>query len=150
MCLSHLIHTVRPCLIHTCHVAPMASPTMPLFSRPRHSTDVERRPMSYLLGFGFFRLRRWVPRSCYQTHTNLRRRWQVWNQTPLAWTRKIVVAAHYKKDDMLHCWNISSDISGYHADIHEGHATVGAGQGRGMAVWINARHGRGMLCVNRP
>ena len=27
----------------------------------------------------------------------------------------------------------SSDISGYHADIHEGHGTVGAGQGRGMA-----------------
>jgi hypothetical protein len=27
----------------------------------------------------------------------------------------------------------SSDISGYHADIHEEHGTVGAGQGRGMA-----------------
>jgi len=26
----------------------------------------------------------------------------------------------------------SSDISGYHADIHEGHGTVGAGQG---AAW---------------
>jgi hypothetical protein len=26
-----------------------------------------------------------------------------------------------------------SDISGYHADIHEGHGTVGAGQGRGTA-----------------
>jgi hypothetical protein len=23
MCLSHLIYTVRPCLIHTCHAAPM-------------------------------------------------------------------------------------------------------------------------------
>ena len=27
----------------------------------------------------------------------------------------------------------SSDISGYHADIHEGHGTVGAGEGHGMA-----------------
>jgi hypothetical protein len=27
----------------------------------------------------------------------------------------------------------SSDISGYHADFHEGKSTVGAGQGRGMA-----------------
>jgi hypothetical protein len=44
-----------------------------------------------------------------------------------------VVAAHYKKDDLLLCWTSSSDISGYHADIHEGHGTVGAGQGRGMA-----------------
>jgi hypothetical protein len=27
----------------------------------------------------------------------------------------------------------SSDISGYHADFNEGHDTVGAGQGHGMA-----------------
>ena len=49
-----------------------------------------------------------------------------------------MVAPHYKKDDLLHCWTSSSDISGYHADIHEGHGTIGAGQGRSM------------LCVNRP
>jgi hypothetical protein len=34
----------------------------PFFSRPRHSTAVERRPMGYLLAFGFFRLPRGVPR----------------------------------------------------------------------------------------
>jgi len=44
-----------------------------------------------------------------------------------------VVAAHYKKDDLLNCWTSSSDISGYDADFHEGHGTVGAGQGRGIA-----------------
>jgi len=44
-----------------------------------------------------------------------------------------VVAAHYKKDDLLNCWTSSSDISGYHAEFREGHGTVGAGQGRGMA-----------------
>jgi hypothetical protein len=44
-----------------------------------------------------------------------------------------MVAAHYSQADVLHCWTRSSDISGYHADIHEGHGTVGAGQGRGMA-----------------
>ena len=49
-----------------------------------------------------------------------------------------MVAARYKKDDLLHCWTSSSDISGYHADIHEGNGTVGAWQGRGM------------VCVNRP
>ena len=63
-----------------------------------------------------------------------------------------MVTAHYKKDDLLHGWTSSSDISGYYADIHEGHGTVGAGQGmceltHGMA---GERHGRGMLCVNRP
>jgi hypothetical protein len=50
----------------------------------------------------------------------------------LSWMRKRVVAAHYKKYDPLHCWTSSSDISGYHADFHEGHGTVVAGQGRGM------------------
>ena len=50
----------------------------------------------------------------------------------LSWTRERVVAAYYIKDDLLHCWTSSSDISGYHADIHEGHGTVGEGQGRGM------------------
>jgi hypothetical protein len=44
-----------------------------------------------------------------------------------------VVAARYKKDDLLNCWASTSDISGYHAEFHEGHGTVGAGQGRGMA-----------------
>ena len=58
-----------------------------------------------------------------------------------------MVAAHCKTDDPLNCWTSSSDISGYHTDFHEGHCTVGAGQGRGMA-W--ERHGRGMLCGNRP
>ena len=61
-CVPHLIYTVRPCLIHTFHAAPMPSPTIPFFSRPRHSTAVERRPMRYLLVFGFFRLPRGFPR----------------------------------------------------------------------------------------
>ena len=51
----------------------------------------------------------------------------------LSWTRKRVVSAHYTKDDLLHCWTSSSDISGNNADFHEGHGTNGAGQGRGMA-----------------
>ena len=64
MCLSHLIYTVRPCLIHTCHAMPCPCPalTMPFFSRPRNSTAVERRPVGYLPAFGFFRLPRGVPR----------------------------------------------------------------------------------------
>jgi hypothetical protein len=56
-CLSHLIYTARPCLIHTCHAA-----SMPFFSRPRHSMAVERRPEGYLPPFGLFRLPCGVPR----------------------------------------------------------------------------------------
>jgi len=41
-----------------------------------------------------------------------------------------VTVAHYKKYELLS----NSDISVYHADLHEGHGTVGAGQGRGMGT----------------
>jgi len=131
-CLFHLIYTVRPCLIHTCHAAPMPSPTMPFFSRPRYSIAVERRHVSckrsassgYHAEFHevvFTRIP--IPDAGGQCETKHR----------LSWTRKRVVAAHYKKDVLLHCWTSSSDISGYHTDFHEGHGTVGAEQGRGMA-----------------
>jgi len=74
-----------------------------------------------------------------------------------------VVVAHYKKYDLLNCWTSSLDISDYHADFHEGHDMSEQGtsatwrvfingiewQGNGMgAAW--ARHGHGILCVNRP
>jgi hypothetical protein len=55
------------------------------------------------------------------------------NKQSLSWTRKRVVTAHYKKDDLLNCWTSSSDISGYHADFHKGHGTIGACQKCGMA-----------------
>ena len=51
----------------------------------------------------------------------------------LSRTRKSVVAAHYKKDDLLHCWTSSSDISGYRVELHEEQGTVGGGRGCGMA-----------------
>jgi len=41
---------------------PFHALTMPFFSRPQHSTAVERRPVGYLPAFGFFRLPRGVPR----------------------------------------------------------------------------------------
>jgi hypothetical protein len=101
----------------------LAMLTMPFFSRPLHSTAVERYPRVRLL-----------PRTSTKV---------VISNIPIspisdAWTRKRVVAAHYNNDDLSHCWASSSYISGYHADFHEGHDTVGAWQGRGMA------------CVNRP
>ena len=77
----------------------------------------------------------------------------------LSWTRKRVVAAHWKKkDDLLHCWTSSSDISGYHADIHEGHGTVEAGQGgrhgmceltHGMAVERDATCESALNCTHK-
>ena len=140
MRLSHLIYKVWPCLIHTCHAMPMPhpchAPTMPFFSRPRHSTSVKRRPVGYLPVFDFFRLPHGVPlrllsEAYYVPISDAGG--QCETKQCVSWTRKIVVAAHYKKDDLLNCWTSSLDISGYHADFHEGHGTVGAWQGCGMA-----------------
>jgi hypothetical protein len=50
-----LFTLAMPC---PCHAV-----TIPFFSRPRHSTAVERRPVGYLPAFGFFRLPRGVPQS---------------------------------------------------------------------------------------
>ena len=52
----------------------------------------------------------------------------------LSWTRKRVVAAHYKKDALLNCWTSSSDISGYHADFYED--TALSEQGSGAACHV--------------
>jgi len=40
---------------------PCRTPTMPFFSRPRHSLAVERRPVGDLPAIGFFRLPHGVP-----------------------------------------------------------------------------------------
>jgi hypothetical protein len=72
-CLSNLIYTVRPCLIHTCHAVPLPSTTTPFLkhlSRPRDRmacerhgmyelpSDVQRRHVGDLPAFGFFLLPR--------------------------------------------------------------------------------------------
>jgi len=128
MCLSHLIYTVRLCLIHTCHAMPHPchALTMLFFSRPRHRTAVERRPVDYLPAFAFFRLPHGVPQRL------LSKAYQSSSQRSIPMTVKGVVA-HYKKDDLLNCWTSSSDISCYHSDFHEGHSTVRAGQRHSMA-----------------
>ena len=105
MCLSHLIYTVRPCLIHICHAAPMPFPIMPFFSRPRHSMAPSRKNLwincpssassGYHAEFHEVVIRR-IPISDAGGQCETKHR--------LSWTRKRVVAVHYKKDDLLHCW----------------------------------------------
>jgi hypothetical protein len=104
------------------------------FSRPRHSaawawhgmcelaSAVQRRHVGDLPVFGLFWLPSGVPRRMYQKHTN-----------------------------PLNCRASSSDISGYHADFHEGHGTVGEWQWRGTAWHGNgrARHGMCELALRR-
>ena len=147
MCLSHLIYTARPCLIHTCHAAPM-----PFFSRPRHSMAVESGLVGCLLAFVFFRLPRRVPRSSHQTHTNLRCRWPVRNQTPFVMDEEKSASSTLQKRRSVIQFGYFRLPCGHSRRTRYCRSRAGARHGlceltHGMA---GERHGHGMLCVNRP
>ena len=127
---------------------PCHAPTMPFFSRPRHGSRETAcgLPARFRLLPATTRsstkvVIRSIPISDAGGQCESKR---------LLWTRKRLVAAHYKKDNLLNCWTSSSDISGYHADFHEGYHTIGAWQGTGMSaacyVWI----GLNRLMPNDP
>jgi hypothetical protein len=133
-CLSHFIYKVRPCLIHTCHAAPMPCCDHAVLLKAtaqdrRRETACGRPARVWLLPATTRSSTKVVIRSIPISDAG----GQCETKQHLSWTRKRVVAAHYKKDALLNCWTSSSDISGSHADFHEGHGTAGAGQGRGMA-----------------
>jgi hypothetical protein len=139
MCLSHLIYRVRLCLTHTCHAVPMpCSDHAVLLKATAH--HVRRQTARGLPA----RIRLLLATTWSSTKVVIRSipisdaDGQCETKQCLSRTSKRVVAAHYKKDDLLNCWTSSSVISGYHADFHDGHGPVGAWQGRGM------------LCVDRP
>ena len=133
MCLTYLIYTVQPCLIHTCIAMPMLCSDHAVLLKA--TAQYCRRETACGLPARFRLLPATTPSS---TKVVIRRipvsdaGGQCETKHRLSWTRKRVLAAHYKKDDLLHCWTRSSDIFGYHAAFHEGHGTIGAGQGRGM------------------
>ena len=64
----------------------------------------------------------------------------------LSRTRKIVVAAHYKKDNLLHCWTSSRIFSATMSTFTKYTAPSEQGRGAAWHVWGMAgeRHGRGM------
>ena len=114
---------------------PCYAPTMPFFSRPRHSTAVERRPVGYLPAFGFFRLPRGVPRRLLSEAYLSQIQVAIVKPKNLCHGRGKEWYQHTtKKDDLLNWWTSSSDISGYHADFHEGH-----GMGTACYVWISLK-----------
>jgi hypothetical protein len=64
----------------------------------------------------------------------------MWATCPLsassAYDAEFDEGGYQKHTNLLNCRISSSDISGYHADFHEGHGTVGE------------LHEPGMACVN--
>jgi hypothetical protein len=146
MCLSHLIYLAWPCLIHTCHAAPMPCSDNAIllkataqYGRRETACGLPVRLLLATMQSSIKVVIRSIPISDAGGQFEIKQR--------LSCARKRVVAAHYKKDDLLNCSTSSSDISGYHADFHEGHGTIGA-----WHVWINGTtwQGHGMICVNRP
>jgi hypothetical protein len=133
MCLSHLIYTVLPCLIHTCYAMPMPCSVHAVLLKA--TAQHGRRETAC----GLPARVRLLPATAQSSAKVIRSipisdaSGQCETRQFLSWTWKSVVAAHYKKDDLLKCWTSSSDISSYHVDFHVGHGTVGAGQGGGMA-----------------
>jgi hypothetical protein len=112
------------------------APTMPFFSRPRHSTAFGPRQGT---ASGLPARVRLLPANTRSSTKFVisskpisNRGGQCETKQRLSWTRLSVIAAHCKKDDLLNCWTSSSDTSGYNADFHEGRGTIGAVQGRGM------------------
>jgi hypothetical protein len=77
---------------------PCHAPTVPFFPRPRHFRSVVRRPVGYLLAFGFFPLTRGVSwRLLSAAYQSQMQGGQCETKQRLTWKRKRVVAAHYKK-----------------------------------------------------
>jgi hypothetical protein len=143
MCLSRLIYTVQPCLIHNCHAL-----TMPFFSRPRHSTAVERRPVGYLPVFGFFRLPRGGPRRL------LSESYQSSSQRSIPTTVKSGSSTLQKRRSELLNWQFGYFRLPRGLSRRTRHCRSGAGTRHGMCElrhgMTGERHGHGMLCVNRP
>jgi hypothetical protein len=144
MCLSHLIYTVRPCLIHTCHAMPMSCSDHAVFLKA--TAQHGRRETAC----GLPARVRLIPATTRSSAKVVIRRipisdagGQCETKQRLSWTRKTVVAAHYKKDDLLHCGlavrMFPATMRTFTKD------TALSEQGRGVAwhMCINARHGMG-------
>ena len=140
MCFSHLIYTVRPCLTHTCHATPMpcSDRAVLLKATAQHG----RRETAC----GLPARVQLLPATTRSSTKIVIRNIPILLTTIHTYDCKEWYQHTTKKDDLLNCWTSSSNISGYHADFHEGHGTVGAGQGNGMAS-VNKRtawRGNGM------
>ena len=116
--------------------------TMPFFSSPQHNTAVERRPVGYLLAFGFFRLLRGVPRRL------LSEAYQSSSQRSIPTTVKTSSSTLQKRRSVK---LLDSHFGYFRVPLgfsrRTRHCRSRAGARRGMA---GERHGHGMLCVNRP
>jgi hypothetical protein len=107
--------------------------TMPFFSRPQHSCRDGLRATCLRSASSGYHVE--FHEDCYQKHTD-----PPHNDPYLQLER--VVAAHYKKDDLLNCWTFLATTRTFTMDT----ALSEHGRGSAWHMWINgmARHGNGM------
>jgi hypothetical protein len=126
LCLSHLIYTVRPCLIHICHATTMPFWKWLLKATAWHgygmkyklASAVQRRHMGNLTTFGFFGYHADFYEGCYQKHTNL-----------------------------LNCRTSSLIFQATSQTFTKDTALSEVGRGAARYTWINVAW-HGMACVN--
>ena len=108
------------------------------FSRPRHSTAVDRRPVGYLSAFVFFRLPRGVPRRL------LSGAYQSPSQRSIPTTATSGRSTLQKKDDLLKLLDLQFGYFRLPSGIlrRTRHCRSMTGVRTGMCE-LTARHGRG-------
>jgi hypothetical protein len=149
MCLSHLIYTVRPCLIHTCQIMPMLCSYHAVL--PKATAQVARWETAFRPPA---RVR--LPPATTRSSTKVIRSipisdagGQFETKRRLSWTRKRVGAAQYKKDDLLN-FGLAVRISPATMRIFTKDTALSEhGRGAAWHVWINgtAWQGNGMGAV---
>jgi hypothetical protein len=142
ICLSHLIYTMRPCLIHTCHAMPT------LCSEHAVLLNATAQHVRWETACGLTASFRLLPATTWSSTKVVITRIPISDaggkcetKHPLSWTRKGVIAAHYKKDD-----TVGLAVLIFPATMRTfTKVTALSGHGRGAAwhVWINARYGKG-------
>ena len=142
MCLSHLIYTVRPCLINTSHAMPMLCSNHAVLqghgtARPPTDGLWATCPLSASSGYH---------EGYHQTHTSLRCRWPVWNQTPFVMDKEKSGSSTLQKrllDQQFAYFRLSCGLSRRtrHYRSRAGARHVMCELTHGMA---GERHGRGM------
>jgi hypothetical protein len=153
MCLSHLIYTVRPCLIHTCHAAPMPCRSSQGHGTARPSRDglwaTCRRSASSGYHAEFHE-------SYYQKHTALRCRWPVRNQITFVMDEEKSGSSTLQKRRSVKLldWQFGYFRLPRELSRRTRHCRSMAGARHGVCELTKGmtgkRYGHGMLCVNRP
>jgi hypothetical protein len=137
---------------------PCHAPTVPFFSRPRQSSPLRDGlwatcPRSASSGYHAE-----FHEGCYQTHTSLKCRWPLCNQTPFVMDEEKSGSRTLQKRQ-LHYWTRIRIFPAIMRTFTKDTALSEKDRGVAWHVWINARHDRGtawarhgysMLCVNRP